>query len=39
VEREWALLPDGNLSADKAQAVSHKWTLEEYLQLTADQEA
>ena len=36
VEREWALLPDGNLSADKAQGVSHKFTLEEYLSLTAE---
>lgn len=33
VEREWALLPDGNLSADKAQASSHRFTLEDYLQL------
>ena len=33
VEREWALLPDGNLSADKAQSQSHHFTLDEYLKL------
>jgi hypothetical protein len=33
VEKEWARLPDGNMSADKAQAESHHFTLDEYLAL------
>lgn len=36
VEREWALLPDGNLSAYQAQAKSHCFTLEEYMSLEVE---